>query len=618
MAFTTENRKISDIFERTSIYSVPRYQREYVWKEINWKELWIDLQFTLNNGDEISWSHFLGTIVLNQTKNKRNGLTIYDIIDGQQRLMTIYILLISLYKNFIRISSDVSKNRGEFIYNTYLTSLTNLADRELVIDNEQYNTALKEIFDHVSYTQNLSKDNKLHTLFFYFDNHLKTKKIEYLDKFLDKVLSVNIVEIISGDDEEIYNIFEVLNARGQKLKQIELLKNHIMKYVKPREKAFIDQAKNKWQNIINNVKHINDPDVLIQHFSKCYIERNAENQNSIYRLIKEEVDISSLNDFLNDLEFFSAVYKIVSKKDSKDNVIRYFNIKRNQQIRSLICAIFVINKKGIIGKDEANDALTQIRNFFFIFNTTQQTSNKTDKIVSSISYKIYHVSCLNEFKIVFSEFLYEIENYIKDKQFIKLFESNQSFKYSTKDRTLKRNSRLVKYTLEMIYLEKQSDTKLDFNSLTIEHLKSDNASIENSSIWNLTLTSENINSNYLKNKPVIEKINILSEASSIKENIDLKKYIISDYFDFEKRKKDLLKTIFGKIFIFNPLIFNISKEKIINYRQTEKIIINHKDDELFKLLRKYGTLFEIKLNHDPNLIDAKNTYYEYLKISSKE
>lgn len=47
------------------------------------------------------------------------------------------------------------------------------------------------------------------------------------------------MEIVSGQEEEIYNIFEVLNARGQKLKQIELLKNHIMKYVQPREEVLL-------------------------------------------------------------------------------------------------------------------------------------------------------------------------------------------------------------------------------------------------------------------------------------------------------------------------------------------------------------------------------------------
>lgn len=273
MAFTTENRKIENIFQRAAVYTVPRYQRDYVWKEVNWKELWIDLQFTLQNDSEISWSHFLGTIVLNQAKDKENGLDKYEIIDGQQRLMTIYLLLIAIYKNFKRLSEGDKKNISDYIYESFLTSLTKESKRELMLNNELYNEDLKFIIDAATNCNSVDRANKLYSPFMYFDNNLKDRNYEYLDKFLNKLLSVNIVEIISGEDEEIYNIFEVLNARGQKLRQIELLKNHIMKYIQPREKEFIDQAKTKWRNIQNNVEHLNDPDALIQHFAKCYIEK---------------------------------------------------------------------------------------------------------------------------------------------------------------------------------------------------------------------------------------------------------------------------------------------------------------------------------------------------------
>lgn len=341
MAFTTENRKVSDIFQRAAIYRVPRYQRDYVWKEVNWKELWIDLQFTLENENEIPWSHFLGTIVLNQTNNNENGLEVYEIIDGQQRLMTLYILMIAIYKNFKSKLEKEEASINNYIYNTFLTSLTKESVKKIMIDNELYNTDIKEMIDAATNNKMLSKENKLYNVFSYFDFNLRGKDYTYLDKFLNKLLSVNIVEITSDEDEEIYNIFEVLNARGQKLKQIELLKNHIMKYVQPRDIEFIDQAKVKWRNIQNNIEHLSDPDIIIQHFAKCYIEKNAENRNSIYRLIKEEIKIDDLSKFLDALESFSAVYKEVSMNDSNDSVIRYFDIKRNQQIRSLLCAIYV-------------------------------------------------------------------------------------------------------------------------------------------------------------------------------------------------------------------------------------------------------------------------------------
>ncbi len=611
MAFTTENRKIENIFQRAAIYSIPRYQRDYVWKEVNWKELWIDLQFTLKNSNEIPWSHFLGTIVLNQSKDKENGLDKYEIIDGQQRMMTIYLLLIAIYKNFKRLSSGDIKNISNYIYESFLTSLTKESKRELMINNELYNEDLKFIIDTASNCDNLSKNNKLYKPFIYFDNNLSDKDYDYLDKFLNKLLSVNIVEIISGEDEEIYNIFEVLNARGQKLKQIELLKNHIMKYIQPRESEFIDKAKIKWRNIQKNIEHLNDPDVLIQHFAKCYIEKNADNQNSIYRLIKEEIKIDDLSRFLDKLEEFSKAYKEITWKDSDCETIKYFNIKRNQQIRSLLCAIFVLNENNIIDEEIKEKSLLQLRNFFFIFNTTQQTSNKTDKIISAISYKVYNCETANEFKIVFSDFMYELESYILQKDYKLLFESNQSFKYSNKDTTMKRNNKLVKFVLEQICVKDQHDTKIDSNNLTIEHLQSDDGSLDNSSIWNLTLTTDQINSEELKNKEIKEKINILREKSTIRINQNLDKYLINGIFDFNKRKSDFLDLIFGEIFTFEPNTFNISKEEISLYKKQEKLLIKNNDPELMSILKENGTMFLKKLENDPklkNLYDRFNNY----------
>lgn len=578
---------------------------------MNWKELWIDLQFTLKNNNDIPWSHFLGTIVLNQSKDKQNGLDKYEIIDGQQRMMTIYLLFIAIYKNFKRLSSGDIKNISNYIYETFLTSLTKESKRELMIDNELYNEDLKFIIDSALNCTTIDKNNKLYHPFTYFDNNLMNKDYDYLDKLLNKLLSVNIVEIISGEDEEIYNIFEVLNARGQKLKQIELLKNHIMKYIQPRESEFIDKAKIKWRNIQKNIEHLNDPDVLIQHFAKCYIEKNADNQNSIYRLIKEEIKIEDLSKFLNKLEEFSKVYKEITQKDSSYETINYFNIKRNQQIRSLLCAIFVLNENNIIDEKIKLESLVQLRNFFFIFNTTQQTSNKTDKIISAISYKVYNCVTCNEFKIIFSEFMYELESYIIQKDYKFLFESNQSFKYSNKDTNLKRNNKLVKYVLEQICSLNQNDTKIDTSNLTIEHLLSDDGSIDNSSIWNLTLTSGEINSEDLKNKEIGEKVNILKRKSTIKINQDLDKYLNEDKFNFQKRKTDILDLIFDEIFKYDPNVFNINKDEITEYKKYEKFIVSNNDSELLLILKNNGILFFKKLESDPKLKELYERFCEY-------
>ena len=49
MSFETENRKVSDIFQRSAQYVVPRYQRQYVWNKTNWSELYNDIVFAVKN-----------------------------------------------------------------------------------------------------------------------------------------------------------------------------------------------------------------------------------------------------------------------------------------------------------------------------------------------------------------------------------------------------------------------------------------------------------------------------------------------------------------------------------------------------------------------------------------
>lgn len=48
MSFDTESRPISEIFSRVAKYSVPRYQRDYVWDKVNWSELLNDIVFTMS------------------------------------------------------------------------------------------------------------------------------------------------------------------------------------------------------------------------------------------------------------------------------------------------------------------------------------------------------------------------------------------------------------------------------------------------------------------------------------------------------------------------------------------------------------------------------------------
>ncbi len=615
MAFNTENRKIADLYQRPCRYVIPRYQRDYVWKESNWHELLTDVKFTMQAKDKMKWSHFLGTIVLNDFSAKKKsekieGIVDYEIIDGQQRITTVYLMLIALYKQFKKIDSEVSKKRAEYIYSTFVVSLSADSEQIIMIDNPELDIDIKEIVDTSRKAKLLSKSNKMYSPFKYFSDEFESYDFNALDTFLNRLLEINVVEIISDQEEEIYNVFEVLNARGQKLKQIELLKNHIMKYIQPREEDFIDEAKEKWAKIIEDNNHLSDIDNLINHFTKCYIKKNAENANSVYKLIKEEVEIVDLAEFLEDLSEYSEAYSSITDTNSTDPTIEYFNIKRNQQVRSMLAAIRVLFCRRIISEKVYYDTFLNLRNFFFIFNATQQTSNRIDKMTSDAAYELYHSKSEIDFKFIMNEFFLRISEFINKDNFDSIFFTNQSFRYSTKDSRLKRNSRLVKYILVEYYKMTQSDSVLDPKQLTIEHLHGDNGYTENSLLSNLTLTTGTINSDELADKNIEDKIAILKEKSSIKMNQTLGRYLVGGKFDREQRGVDIRNELYEICFKFKKDLFGLCKSDIDQYKEIKNRIMGI--PELEDLLYSSGKYFEEKIEKDPKYAVHKEKYYKVL------
>ena len=610
MAFTTENRTVSDIFQRAARYIVPRYQRDYVWTVVNWKELWTDLRFTLDNQGSIPWSHFLGTIVLNHKSNNEDGLIVYEIIDGQQRLMTLYIILTCIYRNYRRIGTEDANHLAQYIYESFLTSLSRDNNREPVINNSLYDYSIKELVDKSMHSENIPDNNKLIKVFSYFDNLLQDKNFSYISDFLDKVLSVNIVEIISGEDEEIYNIFEVLNARGQKLRQIDLLKNHIMKYVQPRAGSFIDEAERKWRVILDNANILNDPDYMIHHFAKCYIDKNAENKDSVYRLIKDEIDIQELGVFLDKLYEFSERYKELVSGLEHNSLTKYFKIKNNQQVRSLIVAIYVLLNQNIIDNSLANDAILQIRNFFFNFNVTRQTSNQTDSLISSASYNIYHCKTETHFKFILTDLLLKCKEYIQGYDLSQVFTTNRTFQYSNVDHSLRRNAKLVRFILENVYNLVQIDNCISIDEMTIEHLISDNGHEPSIFLWNLTLTSEVLN-NSLGNRPIEEKISILKNQSSIRANQMLDLYMEDQGFNFDRRRHDLLDDLFNHVFVLKPNIFHLTSEDVERFNYIESVLKEANELDLLNLLYKHGKNLKHKLT---NCLEYENLLRIYTDL----
>ena len=83
--------KIQPLIDGAKQYVLPLFQRKYVWDKNQWNSLWNDI-IQLYEDEEMK-SHFIGSIVTIPMTSVPQGVAKYVLIDGQQRLTTIFILL---------------------------------------------------------------------------------------------------------------------------------------------------------------------------------------------------------------------------------------------------------------------------------------------------------------------------------------------------------------------------------------------------------------------------------------------------------------------------------------------------------------------------------------------
>lgn len=90
-------------FLNYGIFNIPEYQRGYSWTKDQLNDLLNDLSDV-----EFIKEHYAGTITLIKSGQEKIGitdLTKYDIVDGQQRLTTFHLLLVSIYHRISEIDA---------------------------------------------------------------------------------------------------------------------------------------------------------------------------------------------------------------------------------------------------------------------------------------------------------------------------------------------------------------------------------------------------------------------------------------------------------------------------------------------------------------------------------
>ena len=130
----------SDVLEKNKrVFKIPVYQRNYDWSNIQCEKLFYDII----EANEKNCQHFTGTIVYIDDINGGSGLNEVLIIDGQQRITTMYILLKALYDASKGISIRIENEIEEVMFNRHCDEKYKIKLKPVKSDNEQFSSGWK-------------------------------------------------------------------------------------------------------------------------------------------------------------------------------------------------------------------------------------------------------------------------------------------------------------------------------------------------------------------------------------------------------------------------------------------------------------------------------------------
>ncbi|MDE0118543.1 MAG: DUF262 domain-containing HNH endonuclease family protein [Bdellovibrionales bacterium] len=481
--FDTKNQSFRQVMGNGLKYTVPRFQRDYSWQEEQWYDLWQDIHKADEHSTDTNNPHYMGYLVLQSIDNKN-----FTIIDGQQRLTTISIIILSaLYELNELVNSNIhpndNKKRMETLRHSFIgfTDPVSLLSKNKLTLNRNNETFFKTYLCSVTEppVRKIKRSEKLMgQALKYFKKELKIhlqsqnsgKKIaQLIEDIADRLIFTTITV---DKDANAYAVFETLNARGVQLSTPDLVKNYIFSLIDNNRQlhdSAIKTLEDKWSNIIHQLgKHKFSDFIRVDWNSKNNFSRASE----LFKKIKSQLDNpQKAQEYLEGLQKNSQIYSALldhnddfwkNYQDGSYNTeqlklsLHTLNLFHISVPHSVLIAAFHKFKT-----DDFIKLLYYIEVISIRYNIIcGKSSNQQERIYCEIARTITKSSNPSSNKIL--KLLKKI--YPQDEDFLhsfntKIFKTQQTNK----------KARYLLYRIEK-YLSRGGNGGIDFDSVTLEHI----------------------------------------------------------------------------------------------------------------------------------------------------
>ena len=462
-------------------YHVPKYQREYTWGLGEWEQLLADIE-------ENNIGYFMGSIICidDNIELGPGESRIFELVDGQQRLTTLSLLLMSIYKK-LKKSEKFYEDQDEEELDEHKLRINSIR-KQLVHKKTQINSTERGYFKEGNKycflrvqpsTQNANFDDYLHILneldllkgdfnsrfcglrriyktFKFFCKQIPDS-INELNELFDKVNSLKFVHISVSSSSDAFTLFESLNNRGVPLSVMDIIKNKMLGSLEKQSQINIDSAYEKWQSLLVYLPEYQDqerflrqyynafkiyPDFRIDRFQKA----TKSNLVKIYeKYIKKDAE-TIFNELLTKAKLYTKFIVTDSEADSKEtkSLVELQRIGASPSY-TLLIYLYSLEHDKFENYDESKNEFLQFLTKYYLRRNITDYPNTRD------------LDAIN------MEVIEECENHLKNdnklngellKQFVLKGRGKPSeisyFKECLEDNLFRKNSNMARYVLTKI------------------------------------------------------------------------------------------------------------------------------------------------------------------------
>ena len=352
-----DETNIQDLLETQCLFEVPYFQRPYKWKPAKLRNFFEDLIRLADDGSDET--HFVGAVIIQGQQAPPTVARSYQVIDGQQRITTMFLCLLGFIRAHIEIGElDTAKS----LFDAYIVTTrdtrgkSNLKLHPSGADRGDLNDVVSEVLNLHNFKSCIApttvkllelgganRSNRISKNFAEVKKILKEELLAAQDKklrlehlYTALLQSVTLVQIDIKDPLMGPVIFDRLNSGQEQMTVGELVKNDVLSrgsHLTDAERELLE--KDLWQPFF---KQFGDPneklfDTYLFPFGLIRLDSNVR-KGDVYQHLRKEwtEDDLSTNQIIEDLASLQKEFLDLCDGKNRCN----FGSGLNAQIKNLV------------------------------------------------------------------------------------------------------------------------------------------------------------------------------------------------------------------------------------------------------------------------------------------